>query len=275
MKLRKVSPGKIKIPDVRIKGVFDEETKRLLADSMAGMGQIAPIICCEVDGELVLVDGENRLETARRAQWENIEVAVIPGDMSDVLTRNLFLDHIRGKHTPGQMLKVIETLWKDYGLDSEKIASKTGLKRDYIEQFQLLSVLTPKVRAALDEDRIKLGHASALAKIKDPVQQEVVFQQLSLYRWGVAELQAFVKQVLDAVPPPGQEAAPPVERGPLMAKCFYCGAELPISNISNPNTCVDCASVLLQSISIARQQLAAEQDAQKAKETKKEGQPTT
>jgi ParB/RepB/Spo0J family partition protein len=275
MKLRKVSPGKIKIPDVRIKGVFDEETKQLLAESMNGMGQIAPIICCEIDGELVLVDGENRLETARRAQWPVIDVAVIDGDMSDVLTRNLFLDHIRGKHTPGQMLKVIETLWKDYRMDSEAIAKKTGLKRDYIEQFQLLSVLTPMVRAALDEDRIKLGHAVALAKIKDPVQQEVVFQQLTLYRWGVAELRDFISQVLAAMGPADQPPLPIVERGPLVAKCFYCGEVLPIAQISNPNTCAGCASVLLQSIATARAQIQAEIEAEKAKNAEKSGQSST
>ena len=273
MKLRKVNPNKIKIPEVRIKGVFDEETKKLLADSMTGMGQIAPIICCEVDGELVLVDGENRLETARRAQWPLIDVAVIDGDMSDVLTRNLFLDHIRGKHTPGQMLKVIETLWKDYHLDSEKIAAKTGLKRDYIEQFQLLSVLTPMVRAALDQDLIKLGHAVALAKIKDPIQQEVVFQQLSLYRWGVAELQAFVKQVLETVSPPAQASvpAPPVE--PYRIPCFYCGEMLTVDKISNPNTCAGCASVLLQSIARAREEIRLEQEAKEVNRNVNSGEP--
>jgi ParB/RepB/Spo0J family partition protein len=269
MKLRKVSPNKIRIPEVRIKGVFDEETKKLLADSMGGSGQIAPIICCDIDGELVLVDGENRLETARRLQWPLIDVAVIDGDMSDVLTRNLFLDHIRGKHTPGQMLKVIETLWKDYGMDSEKIAAKTGLKRDYIEQFQLLEVLTPMVRAALDQDLIRLGHAAALAKIKDPIQQEVVFQQLVLYRWGVAELQAFVKQVLETVTPtvtePGQAATRPV----ITIPCFYCGELLTVERISNPNTCAGCASVLLQSIAQVREQLRLEHLIEKEKETGK------
>lgn len=258
MKLRKVSPSKIKIPEVRIKGFFDEETKQLLAESMAGMGQVAPIICCEVEGELVLVDGENRLEAARRAQWTTIDVAVIDGGMTDVLTRNLFLDHIRGKHTPGQMLKVIETLWKSYGLDSEKIAAKTGLRRDYIEQFQLLEVLTPMVRAALDEDRIKLGHAIALAKIRDPVQQEVVFQQLVLYRWGAAELATFVKQVLAEAPPPGQPPVPPAPRPPVTIPCFYCGEQLTVENIKNPNTCTSCAAVLIQSIARARAEIQAE-----------------
>jgi ParB/RepB/Spo0J family partition protein len=268
LKLKKVSPNKIKIPEVRIKGVFDEETKKLLAESMSGAGQIAPIICCEVEGELVLVDGENRLETARRLQWPLIDVAVIEGDMSDVLTRNLFLDHIRGKHTPGQMLKVIEALCKTYGLDSEKIAAKTGLKRDYIEQFQLLEALTPMVRAALDEDRIKLGHAAALAKIKDPVQQEVVFQQLTLYRWGVAELVAFVKQVLETVAPPVIEPGQTASRPVVTIPCFYCGELLTVDKISNPNTCAGCASVLLQSIAQVREQLRLEHLIEKEKESK-------
>ena len=267
MRLKRVSPSKIKIPDVRIKGVFDDETKALLRDSMTGQGQVAPIICIEVDGELVLVDGENRLDIAKRDNWPTIEVAVAEGDMVDVLTRNLFLDHLRGKHTPGQMLKVIMSLWKDYGLDSEKIAAKTGLKRDYIEQFQLLDTLTPMIRQALDDEKIRLGHAVALAKIKDPIQQEVVFQQTILYGWPVKELDAFVKQVLETVPVPVNKQAPPGHPKYAPVKCFYCGADHDISEIRNPNTCAECASVLLQSIARTRAELQAEEKARKDGET--------
>ena len=259
MKLRRVSPSKIKIPEVRIKGVFDDETKALLRESMTGAGQVAPIICIEVDGELVLVDGENRLEIARHDSWPTIEVAVAEGDMVDVMTRNLFLDHLRGKHTPGQMLKVIMSLWKDYGLDSEKIAEKTGLKRDYIEQFQLLETLTPMVRAYLDDHERWLGHAVALAKIKDPVQQEVVFQQTVLYNWPVKELVAFVKQVMETVLPPVPGNAPQAPREKATIKCFYCGAEHYPEDIRLPYTCAECAGVLLQSIARARAEIQAEQ----------------
>jgi ParB/RepB/Spo0J family partition protein len=263
MKLRRVSPDKIKIPDVRIRGVFDEETTQLLRDSMAGMGQVAPIICVEIDGELILVDGEHRLEEARRAQWQFIEVAVAEGTMVDVLTRNLFLDHIRGKHTPGQMLKVIEELTVQHGMDSEQIAAKTGLRRDYIEQFQLLSGLTPLVRLALDEDRIKLGHASALAKLLDPVQQEIVFQQLMLYHWPVKELVEFIKQVRETTVAPPQAPCPSEPPAPVTIKCFYCGDDFDVSVIRNPNTCADCASVLIQSIARARAEIRIEEDARK------------
>jgi len=267
LKLKHVNPSKIKIPEVRVKGMFDEETKKLLADSMAGAGQISPIVCVEIEGELVLVDGENRLETARRANWPTIDVAVLEGDMTDVLTRNLFLDHIRGKHTPGQMLKVITELWKKYNLDSEQIAAKTGLKRDYLEQFQLLETLTPLVRQALEEDIIKLGHAVALAKIKDPVQQEVVFQQTMLYHWPVKELEAFVRQVQETVPAPVQNQAPAEPGIPVTLKCFYCGGDFDVSEVRNPNTCSECATVLIQSIARARAEIQAE------KESKKNGEP--
>ncbi|MBA7648701.1 hypothetical protein ES703_56489 [subsurface metagenome] len=121
-----------------------------------------------MEGELVLCDGLHRLVEAKDNGSEYIMAAVLTGDMADVLTKNIFLDHLRGKTPPSEMVTVIEVLWKELDLDSEKIAERTGLTRDYVEKLQKLSKLTPLIRGALDEGRIGVGHASALTKIQDP-----------------------------------------------------------------------------------------------------------
>jgi len=199
MKLRKVKPDLIKVPEVRVTARFDDETWAQFQASIKEMGAVAPIICCLVDEEFVLVDGLHRLIEAQRNGAETVAVAVIEGDMVDVLTKNIFLDHLRGKTPVSEMVDVIEALWKEYGLDSEKIAAKTGMTRDYVEKLQLISELTPLCREALDQGRIGVGHAVALTKIKDPNRQEVVLQQQELYRWSVKELEAHIKETLALV----------------------------------------------------------------------------
>ena len=252
MKLKKVSPLKISIPDVRVTSVLDDETKQMLRDSMTGQGQLAPILCIETAEGLVLVDGYNRLMTAITEKWETIEVAIAEGDMVDVLTRNLFLDHIRGKHTPGQMLTVIEALTKEYGMDSEQIAKKTGLKRDYVESFQLISQLTPLCRAALDEERIKLGHARALTALKDPVKQETVLWSITQYNMSVRDTEALIADVLAMMQPPGPAQPPKQPPPPIKLRCAYCNEEYDLCEVSNPTTCRGCAGTLAQAIAIAR-----------------------
>lgn len=258
MKLRKIKPDKIMIPEVRVTAQFDKEIWEQFRSSIKEVGQIAPIICCLVDSQFVLVDGLHRLVEAKKAGAEYVDVAVIDGDMVDVLTKNIFLDHLRGKTPVSEMVNVIEVLWKEYGLDSEKIAQKTGMTRDYVEKLQLISELTPACRKALDEERIKVGHAVALTRVKDPVRQETVLGQLLLYNWTVKDLEAYIKDVLELVVKREEEIlteAPPV---PFLLECKFCHGKFDISQIANPNICTECAGVMLTSITQARREFEQE-----------------
>jgi len=252
MKLRKVKPDKIKVPEVRVNARFDDETWQQFQSSIKEIGAVAPVICCEVDEELVLVDGLHRLAEAQRNGAATVDVAVIEGDMVDVLTKNLFLDHMRGTTPPSEMVNVIEVLWKEYGLDSEKIAAKTGMTRDYVEKLQLISELTPLCRVALDEGRIKVGHAEALTKIKDSVRQEMVLAQLELYRWPVKELEKYIKDVLELVAYKQEKEAVGEERLQAKVKCIYCGQEYDPSEVAAPITCRYCSGIMFASIAQAR-----------------------
>jgi ParB/RepB/Spo0J family partition protein len=260
MKLRQVSPDKIRIPEVRVTARFDPETWQQFQQSMDKVGSIAPIICCEVEGELVLVDGLHRLIEAKRTGRTPIDVAVVPGDMVDVLTKNIFLDHLRGKTPVSEMVKVIETLWKEYDLNSEQIAEKTGMTRDYVEKLQRIAELTPYCRAALDEDRIKVGHAVELARIKDPVRQETILGQLELYHWTVKDLHDFVDQVLAMLEPKEEKPGETPAREPVKVKCTYCGGEYDVSQVAAPITCQICSGIMFSAVAAARAEVEADED---------------
>ena len=266
MKLRRLDPKSIQVPEVRVTARFDDETLAMFKTSIKEAGQVAPIICCEVDGTFVLVDGLHRLQEAIANGVERIDVAVITGDMVDVLTKNIFLDHLRGKTPVTEMVTVIEALWKEYGLDSERIAEKTGLTRDYVEKLQLISELTPYCREALDQGRILLGHAAALTKIKDPDRQEMVCRQQELYRWRVKELEAYIKEVLAMVEAKVEAEAGAVERIPNKVKCIYCGGEYDPSEVACPITCRSCSGVMFASIRQA--QVEAESSQRATEKTK-------
>lgn len=254
MKLRRVHPDKIKVPEVRVTARFDEETWEQFQSSIRGMGAVAPVICCEIEGELVLVDGLHRVVEARNSGQTSINVAVIEGDMVDVLTKNLLLDHLRGKTPVSEMVTVVRVLWKEYGLDSEKIAAKTNITRDYVEKLQVISELTPAVLKALDEGRIGVGHAFALTKLKDPVQQETVLHQQELYHWTVKALEEYIREVLRLVAE--AETAPPTpeEKPPFKVKCTYCKREFDPSEVAAPITCQECSGIMFTSIAQARRE---------------------
>ncbi len=255
MRLRKVAPKKIVVPEVRVTSQMDPEIEAMLKQSMATDGLIAPIICVEVEGQMVLVDGLHRLKEALEKGWDTVEVALVEGTMVDVLTRNLYLDHLRGKHSVIDMVRVIKALWTEYQLDSEKIAAKTGMTRDYVENLQLISELTPYCLLALEEGKLNVGKALALTKLKDPITQECACGIIIMHKWSVKDCQEYVQQVLDAQQPQQPPSPPPPPPPPTKVRCYYCGEEYVYTQIANPNTCSGCAGSLLQAIAVAKMEL--------------------
>ena len=262
MKLRKVNPNKIMIPEVRVTARMDEEKAEQFRASVETAGIDEPIKVFEVEGQLILSDGLHRLLEAKRLNLPLVEVYVKEGTMVDVLCNNLMSGHLRGTHPVSEMVRSIEVLWKEYQMDSEKIAAKTGMTREYVENFQLISQLTPMCRKAIDDGDIKeMGKALQLTRIKDPNTQEMVLGQLLLYRWSVKDLKEYIDQVL-ALEAAEAEASPAEPAAPYLPECYFCHGKFEIAEVANPNICRECAGVLLMSISQAKAELEREPPSQ-------------
>jgi len=243
MKLRRVDPHSVKVPEVRVTAQFGEDLYEQFKSSIAEIGQITPPICYEVDKELILCDGWHRLQEAIAAGDSTIDVVVIPGDMLDVLTKNIFIDHLRGKTPVSQMVKVIKTLNTEYGLDSDNIKEKTGLSRDYIEKLIKISEASPVVLESLDRGLIGVGHAFELSRLTYPIQQEEVIAKHQVWRFTVKELHEQVDAVLQQMElikqsPP---ASPPGAQPRVVEyRCEGCGEVIEPRYLRPVMVCPSC-----------------------------------
>jgi ParB-like chromosome segregation protein Spo0J/DNA-directed RNA polymerase subunit RPC12/RpoP len=243
MKLRRVDPHSIKVPEIRVRAQFDEELFKQFRESIIEVGQIAPPIVYQVGEELVLCDGEHRLQEAKNNGQTSIEVVVIPGDMVDVLTKNIFLDHLRGKTPASQMVKVIKVLYQDYNLDPDQIKEKTGLTRDYIEKLIKISQASPTVQEALDQGVIGVGHAFELSRLPYPIQQEEIIAKHQVWRFTVLELRGQIDAVLKAMKEIAEEGPPRAVTEPRpIAKyhCEGCREEVEPRYLKPVMVCPDC-----------------------------------
>jgi len=212
----------VKVPELRVRARFDQEIWQQFQNSIKEAGIISPVIVCQVNEELVLVDGEHRLVEAINQGLPTVDAVVFEGDMVDVLTKNLFLDHTRGKTPVSEMVKVIGALYTEYNLDSEQIKEKTGLTRDYIEKLVKISLASPSVQQALDEGVIGVGHAFELCRLPYAVQQEEIIAKHQVWRFSVKELHEQIDQVLIEMKAISEEAPITPETGTRPPPVYHC-----------------------------------------------------
>jgi len=222
MKLRRINPHDIKVPEVRVTAQFDEELYQQFQESIKAVGQITPPICYEVGEELVLCDGLHRVQEAIASGQSHIDVVVIPGDMVDVLTKNIFLDHLRGKTPVSQMVKVIKSLYQEYNLDPDQIKEKTGLTRDYVEKLIKISQASPSVLEAADEQWMGISRAYEISRLPYVAQQEEIMAKLPFYRMPVKEIKELVDNTLREMQNVAEAGVPEVVTKPRPIDKYIC-----------------------------------------------------
>jgi len=254
MKLRRVDVSTIKVPEERVTARMDEEKSAQFDASVKAIGIDEPIRCFEVDGELYLSDGLHRLVAAIQNKIDRVDVLVKPGTMRDVLFHNLRSGHLRGKHPVSEMRKQIEKAYSEFNIGIDDIVKESGLTRDYVEKLLIISELTPMCLEALDDERIGVGIASELVKIKDPVGQEVALSYILSNHWKVQQTREYVAQVLIAIQ---QREQPPVEVTKQPAptvKCGFCGEEHTPMELASILCCHVCQGIMYESIALARRE---------------------
>jgi len=243
MKLKQIRLDQITIPAVRVTALYAEEHLKLLKDSLAAMGTVQPIIVCADSEGYALVDGLHRLQEARERGEKVISAVIYEGGPQETLLMNLVLNRVRGRVKASEMVGVIKELWQTHGLDSDMIAAKTGLTRDYIEKLQVISGAALSVQEALDKEIIGVGHAFEIARLPTQIQQDELMAKTQIWRYTVKELHDFVDNVLREmealkVQPAGAKGEVPV--APPKYYCEGCKAEVPQRYLRPVLICPDC-----------------------------------
>lgn len=258
MQKRLVDPKTIQVPDVRITSQFSPEILEMFKASVKELGIAEPPLCMEIDGQLLVVDGLHRIQEAIANGHKRIEVVIQSGGEKELYLWNLATNTFRGKTKASEAMRVISHLWKEYQMDSDEIAKRSGFTRDYIERLMVISESSEELLAALDDDTVSVAVAYELAKVKDPGIQAGLLQQELLYKWPAKELKERIASTLELAA--GVAAAPPAPREPVVEsgiRCYYCGEEHPIKEIVNPNVCVICSATLIAAMQQARRETTA------------------
>lgn len=151
---------------------FDEDKLEELAESIDKHGVIQPIVLRSAGQGYEIVSGERRWRAARMVGLK--EIPAIVRELTDeenmllAIIENMQREDLNPIEEAEGLKKMIDT----YGLTQEQVSRGVGKSRPYITNSLRLLKLPEKLRYLTADGSLSVGHARALAAIKDEKTQE-------------------------------------------------------------------------------------------------------
>ena len=175
---------------------FDEEKLEALADSIREYGILQPIVVkLNQNGFYTIIAGERRWRAARLAKLKEIPAVVKSFDEKSekevALIENLQRENLNAIEEAAG----IKELMEDYGLTQEVVARKLGKSRSAIANSVRLLNLPEKVKKAIKEEIISMGHARAILGLADEKQMTDVLEKIISGDFSVRQTEQYINSL--------------------------------------------------------------------------------
>jgi ParB family transcriptional regulator, chromosome partitioning protein len=194
---------------------FDEESLGELADSIAQLGLLQPILVRRVPDGYQLIAGERRWRAARRAGLTTVPAVVRVSDdinaVEEALVENLHREDLTALEEAAAYLQLIE----EFELTHDQVAQRIGKSRSSVTNTLRLLGLAPEVQRLLADGKLSAGHAKALLGTPDRSLQERLATLAVEEGWSVRTMEEIVRGggVRPAEATPIDEPSRPAPRG--------------------------------------------------------------
>jgi len=195
---------------------FDDEALAALAESIATIGLLQPIVVTEsAEGGYVLVAGERRWRAAKRAGLSEIPAVIRTVEEGGSLTEALIENLQREDLTPLEEAAAYQQLLSEQSMTHEEIGAKVGKSRSAITNTVRLLQLPATIQGMLERGEVSAGHARALLGIDDRAYAEHIATRIVEEGWSVRQVEeaARLRKELEQAPAvkPRVERIRPVE----------------------------------------------------------------
>lgn len=274
MKMKKINPHKIQVPDIRCTSAWDDDLLEMFRDSVKNEGIQEPILVLKDEENYWLIDGLHRLQEAKTAGWDQVDCAVVEGTLDEVYTKNLMTNRLKGKTKVTEEIAVINELFNTHKYTIEKIVQKTGYRQERVEQMINLGKCHPDVIDALDDGNIKVCHAYQLSRLVESSAQLRLLQEVKILKPTCRQMKMIIDDALEIIASMREETSGEPALGPPpipTAHCHYCGTEHDVKRMMAPPTCPGCYGFLMSSVSEVKQKQFEEQQELKSVAEKVKG----
>jgi ParB-like chromosome segregation protein Spo0J len=131
--------------------IIQPKADQLMARSLSKYSQIAPVVYCQLEGSLVLVDGFKRLRAARTLKGvTSVQARLLEVDEQSAKAAIFNLNRVTNKPNELEESWIIYALVHDDGLQQIEVAQMLGRHKSWINRrLAIIERLTDEAREAL------------------------------------------------------------------------------------------------------------------------------
>ena len=190
---------------------FDEEALEELAESIREHGVISPITLRKnEDGTYMIIAGERRFRASKMAGLNTIPAYIRTAKDEQVMEWALIENIQRDDLDAIEIALAYQRLMDEYELTQEKMAERVGKKRATVANYLRLLKLPAEIQMGIQQKKIDMGHARALAGSKSAEQQLDIYKRILSEGLSVRKVEQLVSDEAE-VKPKAEKATPKPE----------------------------------------------------------------
>ena len=178
---------------------FNREALESLADSIAAMGVLQPIVVREnmqYPGTYEIIAGERRWRAAKIAGLSEIPAVVLDSDELKTAQVALIENLQRENLNAIEEAMAYDALIEKFSLTQDQIAKQVGKSRSAVANTLRLLDLPDVIAEMVKEGKLSAGHARTLLPLEDPEVMETAANRIIARGLSVRDAEALVKRIL-------------------------------------------------------------------------------
>jgi ParB family chromosome partitioning protein len=206
--LRTLAVGAIQPGKYQPRQLMDEDRLEELAASIRAQGLIQPVVVRAIaPGRYELIAGERRWRAAQKAGLAEVPALVKEVADQAVVAMALIENIQREDLSPLEEAQALARLIEEFELTHQQAADSVGRSRAAVSNLLRLLDLPAAIKRLLDERRLDMGHARALASLPE-ARAVALGREAAEREWSVRELEDAVRR-LGSAPTAAAKKTPP------------------------------------------------------------------
>lgn len=174
---------------------FDDDAIKELAESIKQHGVIQPIIVRSVVKGYEIIAGERRFRASQLIGNSTIP-AVIRSFSDQQAMEIALIENLQREDLNAMELAIAyQSIMDKFNLTQEELSLKVGKSRSHIANFLRLLTLPPEIKENVSRGTLSMGHARALAGVKEDTKKRELAKLTISNEWSVRELEETIQRL--------------------------------------------------------------------------------